>query len=368
MRILHLHRIGGIGGSERHLLELLPALRARGLDARFLGLDDKTAAPEPFYEALSERDVPFQRLACPRDLDPLLARRTRSSVRALHPEILHTHLVHADIYGALAVTRTRVVLVSTKHNDDPFRSGRLRHLERLATRRAARAVCITEALARFNREVVGLPEEKLRVVHYGLDEPPAAWGPAGGPDLPSGAPVLLAVCRLVRQKGVDVAIEALRKVRERHADTRLVVLGDGPQRGELLALARTLGIEDAVSLPGRVGDVTSWYRRATVVVHPARWEGFGLALLEAMLCARPVVAASVSAIPEIVVESETGLLVPPDDPARLAGAVASLLDDPGRARLLGDAGLARARAKFSVARMAERTAAVYEEALASARR
>jgi glycosyltransferase involved in cell wall biosynthesis len=363
VKVLHVQRIGGIGGSERHVLELLPALRGRGLDVSFLGLDDtNAAAPGSFYDALSERGVPFDRLECPRDADPLLARRVRAAVKRAGAELVHTHLVHADVYGAVAVLGSRSTLVSTKHNDDPFRSGRFRHLERLLTRRASRVVCITGALARFNREVVGLPAEKLRVVHYGLDAPPEPWGPPGGPELPDDAPVLVAVCRLVPQKGVDVAIEALVRIRERHPGARLVVLGEGPLRGELSALASRVGVEDAVSLPGRVGDVAWWLRRATLVVHAARWEGFGLALLEAMLCSRPVVASGVSAVPEIVVDGETGLLVQPDDPGALAEAVAALLDDPARAAALGEAGRERALTEFSVARMAERTLAVYEEA------
>jgi starch synthase len=96
-----------------------------------------------------------------------------------------------------------------------------------------------------------------------------------------------------------------------------------------------------------------------VLVHPARWEGFGLALLEAMLAGKPVVATRVSAAPEIVADGDTGILVPPDDPAALAEAVVALLDDPAQAAALGEAGLARARSEFSVARMAERTAAIY---------
>jgi glycosyltransferase involved in cell wall biosynthesis len=368
VKVLHLQRIGGIGGSERHVLELLPALRERGVDARFLGLDDTSAAPDSFYDALAVRDVPFARLPCPRDIDPRLARGVTKAVRRARPDIVHTHLVHADVYGAVAAARARRVLVSTKHNDDPFRSGKGRQLEKLLTRRAALVVCITDALARFNRDVVGLPESKLRVVHYGLDAPPEPWGLPGGPDLPPETPVLLAVCRLVEQKGVDVAIDALTRVRERHPSAHLVVLGEGPLREELGALAARRGVGDAVSFPGRVGDVAWWLRRAGVVVHPARWEGFGLALLEAMLCARPIVASAVSSVPEIVADGVTGLLVPPDDPFALADAVGRLLDDPAEAATLGEAGRARALSEFSVARMTERTVAVYDEALSSARR
>ena len=368
MRILHVQRIGGIGGSERHVLELLPALRTRGVEAVFLGLDDTSAAPEPFYAALAERKVPFDRLPCPRDLDPRLAAGVIRVTRAVRPDVVHTHLIHADAYGALAAAHTRAVLVSTKHNDDPFRSGKARHLEKLLTRRAARVICITEALARFNRDVVGLPDRKLTVVHYGLDAPPEPWGPPGGPDLSAETPVLVAVCRLVPQKGIDVATEALVRIREKHPTAHLVVLGEGPLRAELSELATTRGVADAVSFPGRVGDVAWWLRRAAVVVHPARWEGFGLALLEAMLCERAVVATSVSSIPEIVVDGETGLLVPPDDAARLTEAVVALLGNPTRARAMGEAGRAWALEEFSVERMAERTTVVYEEALSSSRR
>lgn len=253
--------------------------------------------------------------------------------------------------------------MSTKHNDDPFRLGLYRHVERLCTRRARHVICITEALARFNIERVRLPARKVSVVHYGLDELPVAWGTPGGPTLPTQTRVLLAVSRLEKQKGLDVAIGALARVRERHPDAVLVVLGLGSQERALKELAAAHGISDAVHLAGSVGDVADWLRRAEVFVHPARWEGFGLALLEAMLAGLPIVASEVSSIPEIVVGGTTGLLVPPDDVSELAEAINNLLDDPARARSYGAAGLERAHTLFSVAAMAERTLAVYRDAL-----
>ena len=353
MRVVHVHRIRGIGGSERHLLTLLPALAGSGLDVRFVGLDDPAWDSRDFYDALR---VPYERLPAPRDLDPRLASRLRRTLRRLDPDLVHTHLVHADAYGAVAAARMPFALVSTKHNDDPFRTGPFRFVERLLTRRAARAVAITEALRRFAVERVGLPADKLTVVPYGLDALPEPWAEDPPVELPPGARVLLCVARLVPQKGVDVAVRALPAIRARHPHAVLVVLGEGPQRAALQA--------EGTYVLGRVGDVAAWYRRAEVVVHPARWEGFGLALLEAMLAAKPVVASRVSSVPEIVLDGETGLLVPPDDPRALAGAVSSLLDDPARAAALGRAGYDRARREFSVARMTERTLRVYEEALA----
>src|SRR5205814_447442 len=140
-------------------------------------------------------------------------------------------------------------------------------------------------------------------------------------------------------------------------DVVLVVLGEGPERSSLSTLARERGVESRVFLPGRVPDVTAWLRRADVYAQPARWEGFGLAVLEAMLAGLPVVATNVSSLPELV--RDAGILVSPDDPSALATAVNSLLADPAD---FGERGLARARAEFSVAKMADRTLAVYESA------
>jgi glycosyltransferase involved in cell wall biosynthesis len=347
VNVLHVHRIGGIGGSERHLLTLLPALAERGVDVRFLGLDDPSRAPDPFYEQLT---VPFERIAAPHDLDPRLAVRIGRAARGA--DLVHTHLVHADVYGALGARR----LVSTKHNDDPFRAGPFRFMERALTWRAGRVVAITDALARFLVERVGLPRNKVTTIHYGLDDLPQAWGKNPADPVGEDVPLLLAVCRLEQQKGVDVAVRALARLREVEPAAELVVLGDGPERERLDCLARELDVP--VHLHGRVPDVAQWLRRSDVLVHPARWEGFGLALLEAMLAQLPVVATNVSSIPEIVAHGETGLLVPPDDPNALADAVARVLADPGT---FGAAGRERARAEFSVARMADATLAVYDQ-------
>ncbi len=136
------------------------------------------------------------------------------------------------------------------------------------------------------------------------------------------------------------------------------MLGEGPERPRLESLARELGVSDRVLMPGRVGDVAALYRRCNVVVHPARWEGFGLAMLEAMLAGRPVVAAGAGSAPELVADGMTGLLFPPDDAEALARDVTTVLAD----WMYGTLGLGRARSLFSVARMTHRTLALYERA------
>lgn len=347
MRVMHVHRIRGIGGSERHLLTLLPALAERGIDPIFVGLDDPAWDAADFYGALQ---VPAVRIMSPRDFDPLLLVRLARTLRA---DIVHTHLVHADVYGGLAARLRGTRLVSTKHNDDPFRVGSFRFVERGLSRLTDRIVTITDALHRFTVDQVGVPANKVETIHYGLDDTPDAWGVNPPDDVPESARVLVAVARLTEQKGIDVAIRALAELPD---DVVLVVLGEGPERAALLRLARELGVEARVFLLGRVPDVAAWLGRATVLVHPARWEGFGLGVLEAMLAGLPVVATNVSALPELVVDGETGVLVAPDDVHALVRAVERALEHPE----LGAGGRARARTEFSVARMADHTAALYD--------
>jgi glycosyltransferase involved in cell wall biosynthesis len=346
MRVMHMHRMRGIGGSERHLLALLPALGERGIEPVFVGLDDPAWQADDFYDALH---VPAVRIPAPRDADPLLLARV---VRAVNADVVHTHLVHADAYGGIAAKLRGAKLVSTKHNDDPFRVGAFRHVERGLAHLSDRVVTITDALREFNVERVGIDPAKIETIHYGLDDLPEPWGVNPPDTVPEDARILLSVARLTEQKGMDVAIRALTLLPE---DTVLVVLGEGPERAGLAALAEELGVADRVHLLGRIPDVSAWLRRTSVLVHPARWEGFGLGVLEAMLAGLPVVASRVSSLPELVVDGETGVLVQPDDPSALAVGIARALERPE----LGDAGRERAKREFSVARMADRTVALY---------
>ena len=342
MRVLHVHRIGGIGGSERHLLTLLPALAERGADVRFLGLDDWSRAPDPFYEQL---EVPYERIRAPRDVDPVLAARTWRAIRRARPDVVHTHLVHADLYGAFGQGR----LVATKHNDDPFRTGPYRFVERGLARRAARIVAITDALARFQVERVGLPARKVVTIHYGLDAPPDAWGTNPADDVPPDARVVLAVCRLEHQKGLDVAVRALASLDDPRAVLLIVGGPSGPDG--TTEVARLHQLVDDLDLTARVRFVepqshhllSTYYRAADVCLVPSRSESFGLVALEAAACGTPVVAAAVGGLRGLVEHGRTGFLVEGRDPEAFAAYAGELIDNLRLARQLGDAAAARAR-------------------------
>ena len=361
MKVLHVHKLKGISGSENHLLALLPALREAGLDARFLGLDVPGSDAPRFYARLDELGVPYSRVRCGADISPRMARDVLRGVRGERPDLLHTHLVHGDVYGAIAARFLRIRHVSTRHNDDRYLLGPFRYVDRAFASGACRLIAISDAVRSFLL-AAGHDPEKLVTIHYGLDELPAA-GSAVTPEaagVPADAPLLLAVGRLIAQKDHATLLRGFGSVRARHPAARLAILGGGPLAEAIRAQVRELGLDGAVLLPGRV-EIRCWLERADVFVHTSRWEGFGIVLLEAMLAGLPIVATSVSAVPEVVRDGETGVLVGAGDATALARALDRLLSDRELAAALGAAGRARARSEFSVGRMVERTLAVYRD-------
>jgi glycosyltransferase involved in cell wall biosynthesis len=363
VKVLHLHKLTGVSGSEGHLLALLPALRERGVDARFLGLDVPGSDAGRFYEHLDRLGVPHRSVRCGFDVSPRMARDVVRAVRAEQPNLVHTHLVHADVYGGIAARAVGIPAISTRHNDDRYLLGPFRYVDRAFARPARKLIAISDAVRRF-LERAGHDPAKLVTIRYGLDELPAAPSdptPAAA-GIPAEAPLAVAVGRLIAQKDHATLLRGFAVVRAEVPQARLAILGSGPLEAETRRLASELGLDDAVTLPGRT-DIRDWLERADVFVHTSRWEGFGIVLLEAMLAGLPVVATRVSAVPEVVVDGETGLLVEPGDHDRLAEHLTSLLTDRERATALGEAGRRRARTEFSVDRMAERTQAVYDDVL-----
>lgn len=363
MKVLHLIKVKGIGGAEQHLLALLPSLRQRGVDAQVLSLDAGADAAR-FHRALDERGVPWQRVATGFDVSPRLGISVVRAVRAAHPDLLHTHMVHGDVYGSVAAKMLRLPFVSSRHNDDRYLLGPFRYVDRAFMKRVRRLIAISDSVRDFLVRA-GLPADKLLTIHYGLDELPSAPSEltpeqAG---IPPDAPLVLAIGRLIAQKDHDTLLRAFTLAREHHPDARLAILGWGVLEQQTRELIHELGLDDSVVLPGRV-EPRAWLERADIFAHSSRWEGFGIVLLEAMLARLPVVATRVSAIPEIVADGETGLLVEAGDAEGFAVALTELLDDASRRDDLGKAGLARARAEFSVARMTRRTIDVYRDALA----
>jgi glycosyltransferase involved in cell wall biosynthesis len=368
MRCIHVLKATGIAGAETHLLALLPALRMRGAESSVVLLEDPRRPQDELRGRFEQAGVPVQTVSIRRHVDPALTVRLRALLAREPFDVLHAHLPHGEVYGELALRSLKKVrFVVSRHNDDRFRRWLpLRPVFAPSIRRADRIIAISQAVRRFLVEVEGAPAEKTVCIPYGIDA--RAGAASGRPgifrrEIGAGRePIVGFVGRLVSQKGADILLKAFALVERRHPTARLVLAGDGPLRAVLERQARALGLRRALFLGWRA-DAADILAGIDLLAMPSRWEGFGLVALEAMAAAKPVVAARVSALPEIVLPEQTGLLVKPDDPDDLARAILRLLHEPEHAVAMGRTGRKRVRDEFTVERMARRTAEIYSRVM-----
>ncbi len=224
-------------------------------------------------------------------------------------------------------------------------------LGRLSARRSDLRLAPSRATALEIEHDYGV--EGVRVVPNVTGAPLDArtWESAQAPDSDEpavGEPYVLAVGRLRIRKGMEILLRALAQVRDRGHRPRLVVAGDGERREALGALCRRLGLGASVHWAGRCSrsGTARLRRRAAALIVPSTYEGMPLVVLEAMSDGVPVIASAVSGIPEVVVDGETGWLVPPERSAALAGALIQAMSDPDAARVRGEAGRRRLDQRF----------------------
>jgi glycosyltransferase involved in cell wall biosynthesis len=356
--VLHTQKVAGISGSEAHLLQLLPDLRERGWDVRFLMLHEDEPGAWEFAGELRARGIPLDDVRLRADVDPIAFAEVSAYLLRVRPRILHTHLVHSDVYGQLAGSLARVPLrISTKHGFNEFREGRWFGVaDRSVGSFAHVHVAISQGLAHYLAETEGFDEAAFEIVHYGIASK-GDTAPYRGDE-----PRLLCIGRLIPIKGHLVLFRALARARTRVPSVTLDIAGRGPLEPALKSYVRELGVEDAVRFLGFVSPVQKAIEESAVVVVPSLGEGFGMVALEAMERARPVIASSVGGLPEIVADGETGLVVPPSDAEALADAIVTLAGDLPRASAMGEAGCARALTEFTPERCVERVEALYAPA------
>ncbi len=366
MKVVHIIKATRISGAERHLLILLPALKAHGVDVSLILLEDPTQPVDEMIAALTQTGVPVQRIPIYRHSDVRVIGRIRRALAELHPDIVHTHLIHADLYGTLAAKLAGArAIISSRHNDDQFRRlWPVRTLHRFYWGTVSGGIAISQAIRRFCIEVEGASPDKITTIYYGLplqvvDRKQARPALLGELKLPSDTPLIGMVCRLIEQKGVIYGLRAFARIAPQFPNAHLVIAGDGAHRSTLESEAQRLGVRDRVHFLGWRSDSNRLMAALDLLLMPSLWEGFGLVMLEAMAQTVPIIGSAVSAIPEVIVDGETGRLVPPRDVAALAHALADLLSDDALRRHMGLLGQDRVETVFSVERMVTETLAVY---------
>jgi glycosyltransferase involved in cell wall biosynthesis len=298
-------------------------------------------------------------------------RAIRRMLRELRPDVAVSLMAPANLLMALGVSRGGPLraAVGSEHTHPPLDPmGPLRErLRRLLYPRLDAIVTLTSDSANWIRD-------NVRVGRVDVIPNPVAWPladaePHVDPDalLPPGRRLVLGVGRLHPLKGFDVAIDAFAELAQRHPDWSLAIVGDGEEGPALAERAKAHGLADRVLLPGRVGNVAAWYRRADLFVSASRLEGFPNVLVEALAHEVPVIAVDCDTGPrDIVRDGVDGMLVPMHDAAALRDALDALMGDAARretmARRAGEA-----RERFSIDGITRQWASLFDALLARPR-
>jgi glycosyltransferase involved in cell wall biosynthesis len=354
------------GGTQRHLLEVLRLIDR----TRFVPLVIAAKSGGPLSEAVRAADVEIVEL----HLGPTMVsrdflrcvRETVVTLRSRRVSIIQYFEWRGGMIALLAALRAGGCRIVAARRSIPKERGVQRLLAELVVRAADRIVVNAELL-RPN----GRAGQRTDVIPSGVDTDvfrPADSGAEAKSrlGLSPDQPVIGTVGRLEPRKGTATLLAAVAALRAqgRH-DVALVVVGDGPLRGQLAAEAVQLGIAPYVQLLGDRADVSTVLAALDVFVLPSRTEGMSNALLEGMATARPVVATAVGGTPEVITEGQNGLLVPADEPSAMAAAIGRLLDDPALAARLGAAARHTVGERYGARIMVRRLEAVYEAVASS---
>jgi glycosyltransferase involved in cell wall biosynthesis len=337
LRIAHVLAPGPIGGLERVAIGLSSGLRDAGHDVHLVLLVE--SASHPLVDEAARRNLPVHPIVLPAHSYAREWLRMRRLLSSLGPHIVHTHGYHGDIVGGMAARSARVPVVSTLHGfTGGGRKNRLYEaLQRLCTRHNAATIAVSAPMAAILEP--HYPPGRIRMIRNAhsngapILERGAAREALG---LPQAGLVAGWIGRLSHEKGPDLALEAV--ALSHRKDFALSIIGAGRQASELLALSRSLGIEDRVRFHGPVPDAGSKIRAFDLLVISSRTEGTPMVLFEAMAAGVPVATTAVGGIPDVVGKEEAHLASP--EPRAIAEALDYAL---GEEESLGRASRARER-------------------------
>jgi len=339
-------------------------------------------SPGPFTGEIRATGARVIHIPISRRLAPLADLRSlhsiRHTLRELGPALVHTHTSKAGFIGRLAAHQAGVpVVIHTMHEPphNAVRNPLLRqayiHLERRAAAWADSITTVSHANQAEIERTSLVPPGKLRLIPLGieLEKYRAVKSPREVRQLlgiSERTPLLGTVGRLEIAKGQCYLLEAMPLILEQVPTAMLVMVGEGRQRKDLETRIRKLGISGQVLMTGFRDDLYDILNAIDLFVLPSLWEGLGMVLLEAMAFKKPVVASRVGGVTDVVDNGVNGLLVPPRDPAALAGAVIELLKEPARRVLMGEQGRNKVQTRFRREHFHREMLALYRELLGKA--
>jgi sugar transferase (PEP-CTERM/EpsH1 system associated) len=357
IRVAHVVTTLAIGGLEKVVLDLARGRTQQDFEASLICLDNAGVLEREFSAA----GVPVAVIGT-RGSVPQRVWRLSRRLRALAPDVVHTHNPQAHLHGAWAARLAGVpAVVQTKHGRDHVARPVLAVLGRIATAWTDGFVAVSDDAAQVARDQEHVPPGKLLVVHNGIDL--ERFGAVlRQPALPRGR--LVTVGRLDPIKDQATMLRAVKMAAGKIPALRLDIVGDGPSRQDLEALTADLGLEGRVTFLGYHADVAPLLSAADAFVLSSISEGVSIALLEAMASGLPAIATDVGGNREVIVDGVTGVLTAAGSAEAMAEAIVRLESDPGVLGRMGLASRRRVEEEFNLQRVVARYEALYRRCLA----
>jgi glycosyltransferase involved in cell wall biosynthesis len=370
IRVVELLATGTSGGAQEHVFNIVSRLDRSRYDVSVLALGNGAA-----IRRLERAHIDVCVLD---DMDDAAAiQAVAAHLASVRADVVHNHMYRAEVVGtqaawALAAAgKRRPYIVGTVHSSR-IRSDEDRELLRQLTPKMDHLIAVSRAIER-KLDDEGRAGAPISLIYNGVDltrysEPDICGTLHSEYPISPDAPIVGVVARLEPEKGHPTLLDAWPAVIAAVPKAHLLIVGEGSQREPLEAQVKMLGIGKSVTFTGRRDDVPAVTAALDVAVLPSYREAQGLSILEAMALSRPVVASAVGGIPEMIEHGRTGLLVPPREPAALAGAIVRLLKDHPYADTLAKAAQNLVHDRFCVELMVRAIETIYDESVSEERR
>ncbi len=366
LRVLHFVSTFGVKTDTKLLARMAPHVDRLRCEWSFACFYDGG----PMRDAFDVAGCQTFNLELPSQFDPRAVLRAQGVIDRVQPDIVHTHLLRADLMAGMAARLSGVkTIVGAAYAIGAYRRERKRFsdpfLDSTCARLPTEFIAVSQATKNDWCERLGISPDRVSVIHTGVETSPMidrgaieAFRKEHGAD--DETPLVLTVARLSYEKGIDTLLDAARCLVDAGANFRWLIVGNGPDRRQVEKMIADDGLSGHVRLAGFLSDVWPAMAASDVVCIPSKCDAFPVVMLEAMAAGRPIVATRVGGIPEAMTHDVDGLLIDADSPEVMASAVSELLADPGRAAMLGLKAHATVVRRFDARQVTHRYIETYE--------